>query len=253
MAVSHGRGWIWWTLFAKRLASSEPMNKRRVYGRRIGRPLGSGRAQGLESLLPVLGLSDDILKEDGSVDPETLFGDKPEKIIFEIGFGNGEHLSALMRAEPGNGYIGAEPFINGMSAFLKDIKDMPNGNIRVLMDDALRIVKSLKSASVDSLYILNPDPWPKKRHYKRRIVRSETLNDYARVLKPGGFLVMTTDVDDLAEWMATQAFRHPAFHWTAKRADDWRTPPKDWQATRYEQKGRKAGRQQSYLIFERKP
>ncbi len=170
----------------------------------------------------------------------------------EIGFGNGEHLSALMRQNLDEAFIGAEPFINGMAAFLKDIRDEPHENIRVWMDDAILLVESLPSDYLNGIYVLNPDPWPKARHHKRRIISQDNLTKFARVLKPGGALIMATDVDDLAEWMVTQASAHPAFEWTAEQADDWRTTPENWIKTRYEEKGAKAGRQQSYLIFEKK-
>lgn len=170
-------------------------------------------------------------------------------VWLEIGFGNGEHLKGLMERHPDHFYIGAEPFINGMSAFLKSIVQMPHNNIRVWMDDAIILVDAMPDQYLDGIYVLNPDPWPKRRHHKRRIISQENLTKFARVLKPGGALIMATDVPDLAEWMVTQASIHPAFSWTAERADDWRVMPDDWIKTRYEEKGAQAGRRQSYLVF----
>lgn len=205
----------------------------------------------LDDLLPALQIPPALLREDGALDPAALFGQSAPCLWFEIGFGSGEHLAALMERHPDHFFLGAEFFINGMSAFLKMIKDRKHDHVRVLMDDAMMIANSLTDGCVDGLYILNPDPWPKKRHHKRRIVRQETLDQFARILKPGGQLVMSTDVPDLAEWMVTQASRHPAFTWTAQKADDWRTPPPDWIKTRYEGKRAKGADRMVYLVFEK--
>ena len=156
----------------------------------------------------------------------------------------------MMRQDPEAGYIGAEPFLNGMSAFLKQIEQQPKDNIRIWMEDALQVVRSLQDDCLDAIYILNPDPWPKARHHKRRIVRQDTLADYHRILKPGGVLILTTDVDELAEWMATQVHLHGGFDWQAKSAKDWQSAPDGWIETRYEQKGADAGRRQSYLVYQ---
>jgi tRNA (guanine-N7-)-methyltransferase len=214
--------------------------------------LSISRQTTLDTLLPDLQLKTEDLKEDGSLDPATLYSKKYARTVLEIGIGNGEHLANMMRARPDAAYIGAEPFINGMTAFLKSINDDPKNNIRVWMDDALMIVRSLDDASLDAIYILNPDPWPKTRHHKRRIVRLETLAHYHRVLKPGGELIMATDVDDLAEWMLTQTILHGGFDWQAESAADWKIMPTGWFATRYETKGKQAGRSQSYILFKKK-
>lgn len=251
MAAFPGKRQIWLKRCRRALADPELHKTRRIYGRRIGRALNQGRKDVFERLLPVLQISEDKVTQQENLSPGTLFSEPCKETWLEIGFGNGEHLAALMRAQPENAYIGAEPFINGMAAFLKDIKDEPHDRIRVWMDDAIMLAQSLESECLDGIYVLNPDPWPKKRHHKRRIISQENLNSFARILKPGGQLVMSTDVDDLAKWMVTQCVRHPAFEWTAECADDWRLPPEGWIETRYEQKGSAAGRQQIYLVFRR--
>ncbi len=210
------------------------------------------RQNTLDTLLPSLSLAKETLAEDGTLDPASLYAKHHNRFVLEIGIGNGEHLANMMTARPDAGYIGAEPYINGMTAFLKSIADRPQDNIRVWMDDALMIVRSLADASLDAIYILNPDPWPKKRHFKRRIVRLETLDLYHRVLKPGGDLIMATDVDGLAEWMLTQTVQHGGFDWQAEKASDWNTMPEGWYATRYQNKGAAAGRSQSYILFKKK-
>ncbi len=200
-------------------------------------------------LLPSLSVPLDTLKEDGSLAPASLFDFDYKQCWLEIGFGSGEHLSALMRREPETAFIGCEPYVNGMAAFMKDIQDDDHHNIRLHMDDALMLANSLEDQSLDGIYILNPDPWHKKRHNKRRIVRPETLDIYARILKPGAQLVMSTDVPYLAEWMITHTARHPAFIWSATTSKDWEIPPDDWVTTAYEVKGAKGAKKMCYLFF----
>lgn len=224
---------------------------KRVYGRRAGRPLNKERQDALDALLPECGIASEVLTEKGDLSPAKLFNRPTSSVWFEIGFGNGEHLAALMERHPERAFIGAEPFINGMSAFLKSIKDRPHNNVRVLMDDAMMIANSLTDKCLDGIYVLNPDPWHKARHHKRRMIRKENLDQFARILKPGAPLIMSTDVPDLAEWMVTEAVNHPAFEWTAERADDWRKPPPDWIKTRYEEKGAKGADKMVYLIFKK--
>ena len=213
----------------------ELKDKRRLYGRRLGRPLKATRADVIETLLPALSIP-----ETDHLDPAILFGQLPKALWLEIGFGNGEHVAGLLRRHPDLHMLAAEPFINGMAALLKDIRDEPaiQDRVRVRMDDAMPVAYALPDESLDGIYVLNPDPWPKSRHHKRRIISQQNLDVFARILKPTGQLVMTTDVDDLAEWMVTEASRHPLFEWTAESMHDWKTPPADWIKTRYEQKGR---------------
>ena len=225
----------------------------RFYGRRAGRKLNTSRKTLLDKLLPDLELPANLLNEDATLCPTTLFSYKPKKMIFEIGFGNGEHLAEMMRRAPDNGFIGAEPFINGMSAFLKEISNDQNKelyrHVRLHMDDAMIVVRSLQDSCLDEIYILNPDPWHKVRHHKRRIVNPENLTQFSRLLKPGGKLIMSSDVPDLAEWMATHASNHSDFEWDAECSDDWLKPPDNWIPTRYETKGAKGAEKMVYLFF----
>lgn len=226
---------------------------KRVYGRRLGRPMHKSRLDVLETVLPDRQVAKELLKEDGALPSSTIFETPVSELHFEIGFGNGEHLLYIMGEHPDAHFIGAEPFVNGMSAFLKSLPVPTPQNVRVHMDDALMVLNSLEDASVDFLYILNPDPWPKSRHHKRRIVSEANLEIYARVLKDGGMMIQTTDVDELAEWMLTKTINCPHFEWLAEKPEDWKTAPNGWMATRYENKGRDAGRTQTYLIYQRKP
>ncbi len=233
-------------------SESDDEQKRGFFGRRQGRPLSAARQDLLDSFLPQLDIPPDALSRAGQLDPRQLFDFTPTQIWLEIGFGSGEHLSSLMKRHPENGFIGAEPFTNGMTSFLKDIKDAPHHhNIRVLMDDAMILTRALGDQSIDGIYVLNPDPWHKKRHHKRRIINPRNLDVFARILKPGGQMIMSTDVPDLAEWMVTKTINHPAFRWTAQSADDWRKAPPDWIPTRYETKRAKGASHMTYLLFQK--
>jgi tRNA (guanine-N7-)-methyltransferase len=256
MADFHGKKLPLLTASKKLLVKELPYLEHqewRFYGRRIGRKLNKTRQAALEKLHPALSMPE--LNKDGALAPASLFKNKSDKTILEIGFGNGEHLAEMMRRTPDCNFIGAEPFINGMTAFLKEIDDddsLKLNNIRIHMDDAIPLVKSLTPNSIDALYVLNPDPWHKTRHHQRRIINQDNLTEFSRVLKSGGTLIMTTDVIDLIEWMVTEASLHPDFEWTAECADDWRKPPEDWIPTRYESKGAKGSDHMNYLFFVRK-
>ena len=223
---------------------------RLVYGRRKGKALSVGRAAVMDELYPKLAIPKDILKQDKTTTPADIFGISPKTFHFEIGFGGGEHLKWRMEKNPDDHFIGAEIFSNGVAALLKSVKDMPYDNLRVWMDDALIVLNSLPDACIDYMYILNPDPWPKARHHHRRMVTNENLDAFARVLKQGAILLETTDVAELSEWMSDHTEAHPAFEFMNK--DDIYTPPEGWEATRYENKGKAAGRRQTYLMFRRK-
>lgn len=224
----------------------------RFYGRRSGRRLNQTRQELLDNLLPRLSLPK--LKKLGEISLSSLGFKDNTKTILEIGFGNGERLAEMRRHFPHNNYIGAEPFKNGMTAFLKEIDNdgLPTDNIKLLMDDAIPLVKSLAPNSIDEIYVLNPDPWHKTRHHQRRIINQDNLTQFSRILKSGGKLIMTTDVIDLIQWMVTEATLHPDFKWTATKADDWRKPPPDWISTRYETKGAKGADHMNYLFFVKK-
>ncbi len=184
-------------------------------------------------------------------DPLALFADTPRAVWLEIGFGGGEHLAALAAAHPEVGILGVEPFINGVAKLLRAIEDHELGNVRVLMDDARLLLKSLPENSIERAFVLFPDPWPKMRHHKRRIVNTETVTELARVIHPGGELRLATDDPDYARWMLAAMLAERQFAWLAERAADWRDRPGDWPPTRYEAKALAAGRRPVYLRFAR--
>jgi tRNA (guanine-N7-)-methyltransferase len=169
----------------------------------------------------------------------------------EIGFGGGEHLAAQARAHRDVNFIGCEPFVNGMAKLLATVDEEELDNIRLWDDDITKLLPALPDAAFDRVYILYPDPWPKRRQRKRRLVSDEMLVELARVLKKGGELRFASDIDDYIGWVLARALRSPGFRWTATRPDDWRKPYEGWPGTRYEAKAIREGRVPSYLTFER--
>lgn len=206
---------------------------RRLYGRGAGRPL-SARRQGLvETLLPQIGLPD------GPIDPAALFPSKSD-VRLEIGFGGGEHLVGQAKAHSDAGFIGVEPFGEGVGKALALIDDAGGAeglpNVRLRQGDGREVIERIADGSLAVVYVLFPDPWPKTRHWKRRIVQPGFVAECARVLKPGGLLRVATDVKSYVDWTLMHVRANPAFEWTARRPADWRTPPADHVTTRYEAK-----------------
>ena len=187
---------------------------------------------------------------EGPVDPSLLFDPKLAKVWLEIGFGAGEHLAAQAAAHPDVGFIGAEPFVNGVAALLAQVDAAGLRNVRLHDDDARKLLPRLKEASIDRVFLLYSDPWPKKRHWNRRFVCKENLDALARVLAPGGLFRFATDHMGHMEWALWHLTRHPAFRWTARGPEDWCTRPGDGFPTRYEEKGL-AGDVRVYLEFRR--
>ena len=222
---------------------------RTVYVRRYGRALSGSRKQALEKFQPLTGLPESFYDNDADVKPSSLFDFEPSKICIEIGFGSGDHLAEQIRRQPDVGFIGVEPFVNGVSTFFTLIDESMAKRVRIEMDDAVTLCEQLKSHSVDRIYVLNPDPWHKRKHHKRRIIRPETLDIYARILKVGGELIFSSDVEYLNEWMLCHAAAHPSFAWKVDKWDDCYRVPDGWVKTRYELKGAKGAKQQAYFKF----
>jgi tRNA (guanine-N7-)-methyltransferase len=181
-----------------------------------------------------------------------LFSVPVDSVRLEIGFGGGEHLMAEAAAHPGTGFIGVEPFVNGMAKALSAIAARNLNNIRLHHGDAADLLGWLPSRAVARVDLLYPDPWPKRRHWKRRFVQDESLNAIARVLRTGGELRFATDIPDYAAWTLVRALRSPDLAWTAQCADDWRLPWAGFSGTRYEAKAKHESRRPCYLIFRRR-
>lgn len=223
-------------------------NRRAFYGRRKGRPLRRKRADLLETLLPAFALP---LRQPPPDPLVVLFTPPVRSVFLEIGFGGGEHLVAAGKAHPEAGIIGCEPFINGMARALSLIEEAQLANVRLHFGDAADVIGWLPDAALARVDLLYPDPWPKRRHWKRRFVQNETVAALARVLAVGGEFRFATDWPDYAAWTLERLLHSPDFAWTAERADNWRLPWPGYMRTRYEEKAIRAGRQPCYLVFRR--
>lgn len=227
----------------------------RSYGRRRGRKLSPRQDRLIAELLPRVALhlaAPDFAAPDFSALAPALASlfDPPKRLLWlEIGFGGGEHLVWQAGRNPDIGLIGCEPFEEGVVKVLTAIEEQSLDNIRLYPDDARAVLRWLPEASLDRAFILFPDPWPKAKHRKRRLVNTATLSLLARALKPGAELRLGTDIGDYARTMLIALQATPAFRWTATCADDWRLRPPDWPETRYEQKAIREGRKSSYLRF----
>ncbi len=224
-------------------------NTRRLYGRRQAFKLKPNQERLIDELLPKLAIT---LPETGMLDLDALFPHARE-VWLEIGFGGGEHLAWQAAQNPDVGFIGVEPFINGMAKVLVQIEALGLSNIRLLQGDARNLIERLPEASLGRAFLLFPDPWPKTRHHKRRYVQQETLDELARVLKDNAEFRVASDIPAYVAWTLERVMPHPEFDWTAERAADWQNRPQDWAPTRYEQKALKAGRVPAYLRFRRRP
>ena len=203
----------------------------RSFGRIKSRAIKPRQAVLMETLLPSIALDPAA----GPVDPRALAPDAAETWL-EIGFGGGEHLAAQAARRPDVLALGAEPFLNGAASALRHIEAAGLSNVRLHVGDARELLAALPEASLDRIFVLFPDPWPKARHHKRRLIQRETVAELARVLRPGGRLRFATDWADYADWALERFLAEPRLAWTAERADDWRSPPADHLPTRYEAK-----------------
>jgi len=222
---------------------NDPTTIRRLYGRRQGHALRAGQAALVEELLPRL-----AVPETGAITVETLFGDD-RPLQMEIGFGAGEHLAGQAEANPGTGFIGCEPFLNGVVGALGHVRDRALENVRIHMGDALEVVERLPDASLTRVYLLHPDPWPKARHAKRRMVNHGPLDLIAAKLKPGCEFRLGTDDPTYCRWAMMIMNQRRDFEWTAREPQDFLTRPADWPETRYERKARRQGHEVWYFRF----
>ena len=184
-------------------------------------------------------------------DLSALFPGGAHEVRLEIGFGGGEHLLAQAESAPDIGFIGCEPFVNGMAKALAGIEARGLTNIRLHFGDATDLLAWLPAGALARIDLLYPDPWPKKRHWKRRFVQAERIAALARVLAPGGAFRFASDIADYVAWTLALFTRSPAFAWTAERADDWRLPWAGYTMTRYGRKAEREGRKAAYLRFKR--
>ena len=224
---------------------NDPLSIRRLYGRAQGHKLRAGQQELVDTLLPQV-----AVPTDGPLTAASLFGeDRP--LEFEIGFGAGEHLAGQAAARPDHGFIGCEPFLNGVVGALLHIRDEGLDNVRLHMGDALDVLERLPDASLERLYLLHPDPWPKARHAKRRMVNHGPLDLIAAKLKPGCEFRLGTDDPTYCRHAMMIMNQRRDFVWLAEDANDFLTRPADWPETRYERKARRKGHEVWYFRYRR--
>jgi len=221
----------------------DPISIRRLYGRAKGHKLRQGQAALVEELLPQVSVP-----EAGPLDAPSLFADD-RPLEFEIGFGAGEHLAGQAAMRPDHGFIGCEPFLNGVVGALNHIRDDKLANVRLHMGDALDVLERLPDASLSRVYLLHPDPWRKARHAKRRMVNDGPLDMIAAKLKPGAEFRLGTDDPTYCRWSMMVMNRRRDFVWQAESAADFQTRPADWPETRYERKARRQGHEVWYFRY----
>lgn len=231
--------------------AGDPRNRLHWYGRRRGHKLRPGRQALVENLLPRLRLAPP--PDGGITDLGGAFAGPVRDVWLEVGFGGGEHLAAQAEAHPDVGFVGCEPFVNGIASLLSHVESRGLANVRIYDDDARRLFPSLPDGAVGRVFALFSDPWPKKRHHRRRFITDDTLDHLARIMKDGAELRIASDHGGYVAWVLERITRHPAFAWLARSSRDWTKAPPGWVETRYERKARKQGATPVYLRFGRRP
>ena len=216
------------------------------WGRRKGKRLRAAQAGRVEDLLPRLRFDPPDL-----TDPAALFPRPVREVWLEIGFGGGEHLLANARRHPDIGILGVEPFVNGMAKLLASLEADHIDTVRLHDGDATGVLAALPDTSLERVDLNYPDPWPKRRHNRRRFVSDDSLRQIARVLRPGGTFRFVSDIDHYVGWTLARLLRAPELRWTAEAPGDWREPFADWPGTRYEAKALREGRRPSYIAARR--
>jgi tRNA (guanine-N7-)-methyltransferase len=228
--------------------NSAPLQDRAFFGRRKGHKLRPHQARLIETLLPRLAID---LGRPAPAALGALFQVPVDDIQLEIGFGGGEYLIAQAQARPRTGFIGVEPFVNGMAKALAAIESGKLQNIRLHFDDAVNLMAWLPQSALARIDLIHPDPWPKRRHWKRRFVQDAMVSRLARILRPGGEFRFVTDIADYAAWTLQRLLRSADFEWTARCADDWRKAWPGFIQTRYHAKAAREERASCFLVFRR--
>jgi len=224
----------------------DPTTLNRLYGRSSGHKLRQGQQALVETLLPQI-----EVPPEGEITAGGLFGDD-RPLHFEIGFGSGEHLADRADMLPDHGFIGAEPFLNGVATALGHVRDRRLANVRLWRGDALEVLRRIPDRALSFLYLLHPDPWPKARHAKRRMVNAGPLDLFAAKLRPGGEFRLATDDPTYLAWSLMVMQRQTErFEWLAQRPKDFLEPSGGWIETRYGAKARREGRRPYYLRYRR--
>jgi tRNA (guanine-N7-)-methyltransferase len=221
---------------------------RAFFGRRKGPALREGQSRGLEERLPLFEISKG---DEPFADLKSLFAHPVKTIWLEIGYGGAEHLLHAAKCYPDVGFIGCEMFLNGISKAVRGISELALTNVRLSTQDAGELLPRLPDASCEQVDLFYPDPWPKRRHRKRRFISPERLAHIARVITPQGRFRFASDIDDYVAWTLMHIHQQETLQWHATSAKDWQTPWEDWVRTRYEAKALREGRTPTYLTFEK--
>ncbi|MHC5655129.1 tRNA (guanine(46)-N(7))-methyltransferase TrmB [Stappia sp. ICDLI1TA098] len=219
------------------------------FGRRVGKPLRVNRRTQFDAAIARLNVD---LSAPAPADLRTLFEAPVGSVWLEIGFGGGEHLLHEAGRLADTGFIGVEPFVNSLAKAVVEVDEQGLDNVRVFDDDAIKLLDWLPAGALDGIYQLYPDPWPKRRHWKRRFVNPTNIDRFARVLKPGAVYRFASDIDTYVDWALARFAARDDFDWTAEKATDWREPWQPWSGTRYEEKAFREGRRGHYLEFRRR-
>jgi len=222
--------------------------EQKYYGRRKGHALSDRQQTLMDTLLPKISITL-TADEEEPLDPHGLFPKSTKEIWMEVGFGKGEHMVWQVTHNPDVGLIGCEPYLNGIAGLLAHIDDTKSEAIRIYADDARHLLPRLPDACLTKFFLLHPDPWPKKRHAKRRFLNQETLDQIARLLVDGGELRVAHDLPVYQEWIMLQMIQRSDFLWCAEKQDDWQIRPDDWPETRYEAKSKREGRTPLYFRY----
>jgi tRNA (guanine-N7-)-methyltransferase len=233
---------------ARTLGDGRKEPTRAFFGRRKGHALKPRQAALFDTLLPELALD---LGSPAPADLRALFAGEIDSVRLEIGFGGAEHLISEAKAHPRIGFLATDAFVNSIAKALVAVNDSAVANIRLYFGDASQLIDWLPGEGLSRIDLLYPDPWPKRRHWKRRFIQDENLTRLARILKHGGQLRFATDIGDYAAYALARVLRSKDFKWTAECADDWRKPWAEFCGTRYEAKAKREGREPAYFIFER--
>ena len=233
--------------------AKENSHRFNFYGRRRGKKISSLQRNHLDKFLPAitpLGIDYEENPNRKKISFIEIFGsDCP--VWIEVGFGGGEHLLSIAKENRDVGFIGCEPYINGVAMFLPKLLSSNLSNVRVIMDDARILFEVVPNSSVSKLFLLFPDPWPKRRHNRRRFINTESLKTLKRILKSDGLLYVATDVDEYVRHVLEKLCVEKEFEWIADGPDDWRKPWRGWKSTRYAEKATSLGKKITYLIFRR--
>lgn len=220
--------------------STEYQQRSQFFARRQGRPLSAKQEDLLAKILPAM-----------AFDPVNPFPPRGTKRIFEFGFGKGDAMLHRLANDPDACFVATEVFRNSLAYFLTNLPEADRDRVRIHSDDGFPLLDRLPDGSLDEIWLLNPDPWHKKRHWKRRFVQTDRLKRVVKLLKPNGIFFATTDVPPLAEWTIEHLIREPGLEWTADSKADWETPPEGWLPTSYELKGAKGAEKMAYYKFKK--